>query len=235
MNNALVASTLVVLLAVFIFWMMPPDPFGINNIHPTQGWDGNHYHVHRAHHDYADAAHILAHINHKVHVLIKHLKDKYLAPGRGAVDMNREKNNHIDILPFQQDSNLEIERVEYLVSRYDGENLVENSPHNAEEYTSYTEGKGRKIAICLREKAPGSRFHDMNLIMFVVVHELAHVCNDVFGHGEKFWDCFAWLLREAVEAGVYQPVNYAIHPTTYCGMSINYSPIFGHQRSLFGR
>ena len=226
MDMALVVSILIVLLALFAFWIIPPDPFGINNIHTSRGWDGNHYYVHRAHHDYMNAAHILAYVNQKVHHLIRHLKNKYLTEPMEKIDMNRVKNNHIDILPIQNDTNLEIERVEYLVSRYDGNNLVENSPHNADEYTSYTEGKGRKIAICLREKAPGSRFHDINLIMFVVIHELAHVCNDVFGHGEKFWDAFAWLLGEAVEAGIYKPVNYTLRPTKYCGMNINYSPLF---------
>ena len=54
-----------------------------------------------------------------------------------------------------------------------------------EKNTSYTINKGEKIVICLRSKFL-NEIHDINTIMYVVIHELAHVACPEFGHTPLF-------------------------------------------------
>tara|TARA_B100001094_G_C17989269_1_gene699297 strand:- start:56 stop:631 length:576 start_codon:yes stop_codon:yes gene_type:complete len=89
-------------------------------------------------------------------------------------------------------------------------------------YTSYSVNKGEEIAICVRQ--PDNTFIDDNTVMFVVIHELAHVMTKSVGHTPEFWDNMAYLLERGEELGIYNPKNYKEHPVDYCGMEINTTP-----------
>lgn len=89
-----------------------------------------------------------------------------------------------------------------------------------DKYTSYTINKGEKIVFCLRHKTINS-IHDMNTLMYVVIHELAHVGCPEYGHTPLFKKIFKFLLKQSVKIGIYTPVNYIINPQNYCGMVIN--------------
>ena len=67
---------------------------------------------------------------------------------------------------------------------------------------------------------------DLNTLVFVALHELTHLMTSSIGHKKDFWDNFKFMLEEANEIGVYQPVNYAQKPQEYCGMSIDNNPFF---------
>ena len=89
-------------------------------------------------------------------------------------------------------------------------------------YTSYSVNKGEEIAICVRQ--PDNTFIDDNTVMFVVIHELAHVMTKSIGHTKEFWDNMAYLLERAEELKIYVPKNYRESPVEYCGMEINTTP-----------
>ena len=89
-------------------------------------------------------------------------------------------------------------------------------------YTSYSVNKGEEIAICVRQ--PDNTFIDDNTVMFVVIHELAHVMTKSVGHTGEFWDNMAYLLERAEELKIYVPKNYRESPVDYCGMEINTTP-----------
>ena len=89
-------------------------------------------------------------------------------------------------------------------------------------YTSYSVNKGEEIAICVRQ--PDNTFIDDNTVMFVVIHELAHVMTKSVGHTQEFWDNMAYLLERAEELKIYVPKNYRESPVDYCGMEINTTP-----------
>jgi hypothetical protein len=84
--------------------------------------------------------------------------------------------------------------------------------------SSYTENKST-ITICLRDPDT-DKFYDMNTIMYVALHELAHVVTNngpEDEHGDKFKQNFSQLLSHANSVGVYdssQPI-----PETYCGVT----------------
>ena len=46
------------------------------------------------------------------------------------------------------------------------------------------------------------------------------------GHKEEFWSNFKFLLENAVRCHVYTAIDYSKHPISYCGMTINESPIY---------
>lgn len=112
-----------------------------------------------------------------------------------------------------------------LVARFQSDVFVENDMQSAD--TSYSENKGQKIVVCLRDKTkpPTYPLIDQNTIMFVMLHEMAHLMTETIGHTQEFWTNFRRILEDAVKVGVYTPVNYASRPTPYCGMTITDSPI----------
>ena len=89
-----------------------------------------------------------------------------------------------------------------------------------EKYTSYTINKGEKIVFCLRSKILDT-IHDMNTLMYVVIHELGHVGCPEFGHTPLFRKIFKFLLVQSDKIGIYKPIDYRIKPQYYCGMTIN--------------
>ena len=89
-----------------------------------------------------------------------------------------------------------------------------------EKYTSYTINKGEKIVFCLRSKILDN-FHDMNTLMYVVIHELGHVGCPEYGHTPLFKKIFKFLLEQSIIINIYKPIDYRLNPQPYCGMIIN--------------
>lgn len=111
------------------------------------------------------------------------------------------------------------------LSRFTPDVFVENDM--ASKDTSYSENKGQKIVVCLRDKTKPPKYPlvDLNTIMFVMLHEMAHLMTETIGHTQEFWTNFKRILGDAVKVGIYHPVNYAHQPTPYCGMTITDTPI----------
>jgi predicted metal-dependent hydrolase len=81
--------------------------------------------------------------------------------------------------------------------------------------------------VCLRDKtkAPEYPLIEENTVMFVMLHEMAHLMTETIGHTQEFWNNFKRILHDAVKLGIYKQVNYAQKPTPYCGMIITSSPL----------
>lgn len=111
------------------------------------------------------------------------------------------------------------------IARFTPDVFVENDMGSSD--TSYSENKGQKIVVCLRDKtrAPTYPLVDENTVMFVMLHEMAHLMTETIGHTQEFWANFKRILHDAVQVGIYTPVNYAQRPVAYCGMTITDSPI----------
>ena len=117
-------------------------------------------------------------------------------------------------------STQDVENVHLLKENYNPDALSETIPGSR--YTSYSVNKGEKIAICIRHK--DKKFMDDNTILFVVIHELAHVMTISTGHTEEFWANMKFLLEQAEDINIYVPVDYSQNNTEYCGMMITSSP-----------
>ena len=115
-------------------------------------------------------------------------------------------------------------RIIRLKENYNPEKISESIPNT--DYTSYSVNKGEQIVFCLRSKDKQEKLTDINTIMFVAIHELAHVMTKSIGHKQEFWDNFKFLLANAKESGIHEPKDYKKEPQKYCSMKITDNPYF---------
>lgn len=93
-------------------------------------------------------------------------------------------------------------------------------------YTTYTIDK-QDLHICLRTRDANEHIYDMNTLMYVCIHELAHMGNysrdgtAIIGHGNEFKMVFKFLVQEAMKLGLYNYVDYKNVPVEYCKIVIN--------------
>lgn len=158
--------------------------------------DGKKYCV-RERNNVVRASNLLASTTMKLKQLVEHVKNEY--PDR--------------------------ENVKRLVENFNPKTIKETLPTS--EYTAYSENKGEKIAFCLnKKKGNDNNLIDANTLTFVAIHEVGHVMTESVGHGEEFWNNFRFLLQNAVNLGIYKPVDYKKEPTGYCGMDITDNPYY---------
>ncbi|MFA5767385.1 MAG: hypothetical protein WC919_05670 [Candidatus Paceibacterota bacterium] len=116
--------------------------------------------------------------------------------------------------------------IEHLLRGFNYEAIHENIPSSVGN-TAYSLDKGRTIMLCLRDVRPPHNIVDINTLMFVIIHEAAHIANwTEWGHGPLYWSIFKFLLREAARIGVYDPIDYARTPATYCSFHLDHNPLF---------
>ena len=129
---------------------------------------------------------------------------------------------------YKQDEYISDTPARLLVERFNPKSIMENTVTSSD--TSYSENKGEKIVLCLRDKTapPEYPLVDFNTVMFVTLHEMAHLMTpglDAHKHTREFWANFRRLLEDASKIGVYTPINYSKNPVPYCGMMITDSPL----------
>jgi predicted metal-dependent hydrolase len=86
--------------------------------------------------------------------------------------------------------------------------------------TSYSLNKGDQIILCLYNYKT-NKFYDLNTLIYVSIHELAHVANPTIGHDDSFYYILNILLNQAIYLKIYTFYNYEKLPTKYCGIVIN--------------
>jgi beta-lactamase regulating signal transducer with metallopeptidase domain len=67
---------------------------------------------------------------------------------------------------------------------------------------SFTINK-KHVYICTKDE--NDEYYDDNMLIYVILHELAHVLCDEVGHTEKYKNIFRELLDRASRGGVYDP------------------------------
>jgi hypothetical protein len=151
-----------------------------------------------------DSANTLALINKNVTELIKYLDKTYNHHDDKSYFIKKLKNNYRP----------------YIISE------AAIDPR----YTTYTIDK-KDMHICLRTRDTNERIYNINILMYVVLHELAHLCNynkngeAILGHGSEFRLIFKFLVEESIKLGIYKYSNYSNDPKEYCGIMITTSII----------
>ena len=130
-------------------------------------------------------------------------------------------NKLISYLKKNYNNNKAVNR---LITKYNPKKIVEVLPDS--KFTAYSENKGEKIALCSTTKRKGGDIIDENTLMFVTLHELAHIMTVSIGHTEEFWRNFKQLLIYASEIKIYTPEDYSKKSKKYCGLSITESPYY---------
>ena len=158
--------------------------------------DGNEYLV-RNEKDKQEAADLLAKIRANLTKIVDHLKN----------NIDLDKKAEIDLL----------------VRNYRPDRISESSPNN--KYTSYSINKGEKIVFCLRSRDHRNALEREEIMMFVAIHELAHLMTASIGHTPEFWDNMKYLLQVGHRLGIKLKSDYNQDPVSYCGTKITDSPL----------
>jgi len=116
------------------------------------------------------------------------------------------------------------ENIERLVKNFNPKKVSETLPTSS--YTAYSENKGEKLAFCTTTTKTGDQLIDENTLTFVAIHELGHIMTVSIGHTSEFWQNFRFLLKNAIDLGLYKPVDYKKKPVEYCGMDITDNPYY---------
>lgn len=130
--------------------------------------------------------------------------------------------NMIKLCDHLQSTQKDDPRVSLLIERFNPDNLLEKP--KGSKHTAYSVNKGEKIVLCLRDKKT-DKLIKLNTLMFVSLHELAHVMTKSIGHTDEFWDNFRYLLKEAVKINIFEHVDYSKEPEPYCGINITDTPL----------
>lgn len=115
------------------------------------------------------------------------------------------------------------EETNLILKRLNPDYISEGSPITGE--ITYTSNKGESMVVCLRN--PDLKLHNLNLLSFVMIHELAHIAQKDYDykHSDKFIKIFIFLLKESINIGIYKYEDYRKNPINYCGMNLNTTPI----------
>lgn len=190
--------------------------------------DGIKYNVLTSYSDTKEAMEKLARVNARTLMFLEYLKRKYNinnttvdANGDNVID---EADNQLNSVIVPHTTQTQRQLVQRLLSNYNFESIYETVP-TGKNGTSYTIEKGEQLHMCLRDKETG-QLHSDDDIMFVTIHELAHMANPTWGHGDDYWEVFKFLLTEAASNNTLIPIDYSKKPMIYCGLKVDWNPMF---------
>jgi hypothetical protein len=129
-----------------------------------------------------------------------------------------------DLVEYMKNKYPDDKSVHKLVANFNPKKISETLPTS--ELTAYSENKGEKIAFCLNKTKNGTTLIDLNTLTFVAIHELSHLMTSSVGHKQDFWKNFKFLLENAKEIKIYNPVDYKKDNQSYCGMTITDNPLY---------
>lgn len=151
--------------------------------------------------------------------LVQNLPDKQQAADLLAA-INTDLISLIKYMVAKSPNDANVRR---LVRNFNPDNVSEAGKRDI--YTSYSVNKGEKVVLCLRSRGVSNELEDKNIIMYVAIHEIAHLMTEEVGHTPTFWENNKVLLREAMDIGIYTRVDFDQKPASYCGINITTSVV----------
>lgn len=151
--------------------------------------------------------------------LVRNLDDK-----KDAADLLAKiRKNMEDLIIYLRETYPNNDAVDRLNKKFNPNSLSETG--KGSKYTSYSVNKGEKIVLCLRARDNTEKLEDENTLMFVALHEIAHIMTKSVGHKKEFWKNFKFLLNNAIQQKIYRHENYNDNPKRYCGIMITDTPL----------
>ena len=163
-------------------------------------------------HQYSELTKIKSTIDNREY-LVRNRDDK-----QAAADILATIVKNINILISYSKENKVFTR---LIKKYNMDNISESL--SSSKYTSYSVNKGEKIVFCIRHK--DQSFVNLNTLMFVAIHEMAHLESKTIGHNKEFWDNMTEMLKVSIKLGIYQYQDYKVEPVKYCGITVTATPL----------
>lgn len=156
--------------------------------------------------DSGEAVNLLAKLYNNIKLTIYYAEEK-MTISRNKVNKSQED---IELLKFEPYLKTILNRIDYVYIR-------ESVPNS--KYTSYSVNKGEELILCIRSKDTG-KLHDINDLMYVALHEIAHIGCPELDHTELFYKINRFLLRMAQKINVYYYKDYRSTPLVYCGLTL---------------
>lgn len=183
---------------------------------------------------YKQGSYDMAHVTSTVdggRYLVRNLADKQEAADRLA----RTRAKLIRLIRDLKQTHPEKAFVIQMARNFDADpsRFSESTPDAS--YTSYSVNKGEKVYMCLRQRNEREELVDENIIMFVALHELAHIGTSDVGHTPQFWNNFGWVLERAEALQVYEFTDFSAHPVEYCGIRITDQPTYDKAKDPDGQ
>lgn len=115
-----------------------------------------------------------------------------------------------------------VEYIELLEKNFTRERTQIYEGDGKNDLTSYSVNKGEELVFCLRSKER-NQLHNINLLMYVALHEMGHMACPEVGHGQLFQKIFRFLTERAIDLNLYVREDYGANPVEYCGMKLTSS------------
>jgi hypothetical protein len=194
MEKKIIILVLIILIFVIHFNRSKPN---VEKMTLVQAFNRRKYLV-RDLNDKNETANLLATLMSNLKYLISELKNK------------AENTKDRELLKYKSSINQIYDKIDHVKVR-------ENEGGN--DLTSYSVNKGEELVFCVRSKS-NEQIHDINELMYVAVHEIAHIGCPETGHTRLFAKLNLFLLRKALDMGLYNYRDYAANPVEYCGMTL---------------
>lgn len=189
-------AILIFIIVFNIFYNCIQQYYQTSELLLIEGIDGNNYYV-RDNKDKDKAATLLYEIRHNIKKLINFIEEN----SKNDKEFILYKENILSIKN-------KIDKI-----------IIKETPASSS-YTSYSVNKGEEIYLCIRSKK-NNEIHDINDLLYVAIHEIAHVGCPEIGHTDLFFKINLYLLKKAVEFNLYKYDNYNNKPREYCGINLN--------------
>lgn len=175
--------------------------------------------------NYKDMTYVTSDIDNKQY-LVQNNQDKKMA----ANTLAKLKQNYTKLSDYLYENKNSKELKEYKIyidrlhSRVKNIIIVESTQDSV--YTSYSINKGEQIVFCLRSRKMIGNLHDINLMMYVCLHEISHVASPSYepeygNHGPIFKKVFGFILNQAEKINIYNKINFKENPEEYCGLILS--------------
>ena len=167
---------------------------------------------------YSELEYVKSNIDNQLY-LVRNRKDKLKAANILAT-IKKNLTKLVNILEMTEGNN---ENVQRMVIKFNPKRISESI--SSSKTTSYSINKGEQIVFCIRSKTNNEKLVKLNTVMFVAIHELAHVMTISVGHTKEFWDNMRYLLKHAIKHNIYKRQDFQKKPEKYCGITITDSPL----------
>jgi hypothetical protein len=161
-----------------------------------EGIDGNNYYV-RNDNNKDKAVSTLSELRQNIKKLINFIEEN--------------SENDIEFKIYKENINLIKNKIDDVI--------IKETPKTSS-YTSYSVNKGQELYLCIRSKKT-NEIHDINDLLYVAIHEIAHIGCPEIGHTDLFFKINLYLLKKAVEFNLYKFDDYNDIPREYCGINLN--------------
>lgn len=138
------------------------------------------------------------------------------------INIKKKLKELINKIMIEDSKSNMIQYIKQINEKIDDVNIQESSADS--KYTSYSINKGEILVFCVRSKI-NNKIHDINDLLYVAIHEIAHIGCPEIGHTDLFFKINKYLINKAIQYNIYNFIDYKKNNKEYCGMQLTSSVV----------